>query len=164
MECYDEVFSEVPNTNKRYFASSYGYIYDMKLRKMLPIRKNARGWYDCKIWFLKERKTITIHRVIAMTFLGESNLTVNHIDGNKSNNRIENLEYQTLQEQNWHRSRYIQKGNQIPIYCKETGDIYPSIKVAGEILGIKTYSHISKQINNKYGFKSVRGFHFIKVK
>ena len=86
-----------------------------------------------------------------MTFLGESELTVNHIDGN------------TLSEQNWHRSRNIKVGNQVPIYCKETGDIYPNAKVAGEILGIKNCSHISGQINNKYGYKSVCGYHFVKV-
>lgn len=160
---YDEVFSPVPNTNNRYYASSYGYIYDNKLKKILPTRKNKRGWYDCKIWFNDVRKTINVHRVIAMTFLGESSLTVNHIDGNKSNNAVENLEYMTLVEQNWHRSRDIQAGNQIPVYCKETGDIYPSSKVAGEILGIKTYERISRQANNEYGYKSVCGYHFIKV-
>ena len=160
---YNEVFIAVPNTHNRYYASSYGYIYDMKLKKVLPTRKTKRGWYDCKIWFNGIRKTINIHRVIAMTFLGESELTVNHIDGNKSNNAIENLEYMTLSEQNWHRSRDIKVGNQVPIYCKETGDIYPNAKVAGEILNIKNYSHISGQINNKYGYKSVCGYHFVKV-
>ena len=81
--------------------------------------------------------------------MGESELTVNHIDGNKSNNAIENLEYMTLSEQNWHRSRDIKVGNQVPIYCKETGDIYPNAKVAGEILGIKIAAiSLVKQIIN----------------
>lgn len=163
MNNFDEVFSEVPNTNKRYYASSYGYVYDMKLKKVLPTRKTKRDWYDCKIWFGNIRKTINVHRVIAMSFLGENDLTVNHIDGDKSNNRVENLEYQTLQEQNWHRSREIHAGNQVSVYCQETGDIYPNAKVAGEILGIKWYNHISGQINNKYGYKSVCGYHFTKV-
>jgi len=40
---------------------------------------------------------IAIHRIIAVTFLGdppnEEQNTVNHIDGNKENNRVENLEW-----------------------------------------------------------------------
>ena len=38
-------------------------------------------------------KQYSEHRLIALTFLGESDLTVNHKDGNKLNNNIDNLEY-----------------------------------------------------------------------
>lgn len=157
---HDEVFMAVPNTNDRYYASSFGYVYDTKLNKILPIRKTNRGWYDCKIWFGTIRKNIKLHRVIAMTFLGESNLTVNHIDGNKANNNIENLEYMTLIEQNWHRSRELYRGNQVPIYCVETGDIYPNAHVAAEILGFKDHSHIGRVAKGEYGYKSTYGYHF----
>ena len=98
-----------------------------------------------------------------MAFVGNSKLSVNHIDGDKSNNRIENLEYMTLEEQNWHRSRVSHAGYQYPVYCIETGDIYPNARVAGEILGIKCSEHISKVINKRYGFKTVHGYHFLKA-
>lgn len=159
----DEVFSAVPGTNQRYYASSYGYVYDMKTKKNVPLRKTNRGWFDCKIWFGDRRRTINVHRVIALTFLGESDLTVNHIDGDKANNAVENLEYMTLAEQNVHRSRVLGRGNQIPIYCVETGDIYPNSRVAMEILGLKDSSHIGNVANNKYGYKSAYGYHFKKV-
>lgn len=162
-EQYDEVFMEVPDTNKRYWASTKGYIWDMKLGKKVPTRKTKRGWYDCKIWFNGIRKTINIHRVILLTYYGPSKLTGNHIDGNKANNDLDNLEYMSLKEQNWHRSRELNRGNQNPIYCVETGDIYPNAKVAAEVLKIGDYSYISAVVNNKYGFKSVKGYHFIKV-
>lgn len=36
-----------------------------------------------------------IHRLVASSFIGECDLEVNHKDGNKNNNRVENLEYVT---------------------------------------------------------------------
>jgi hypothetical protein len=40
----------------------------------------------------------TIHRLVALVYLGQSTLTVNHIDGNKLNNHFSNLEYCTIQD------------------------------------------------------------------
>lgn len=44
-------------------------------------------------------------------FVGMSDLTVNHKNGNKEDNSIENLEYMTRKEQNIHRSNTLKVGN-----------------------------------------------------
>ena len=105
----EEVWKEVPNTGGRYEASTFGNIYDNKLNKPVPYMKHKRGWLRCHIWINGERKTIGVHRVIMLTFCGESDLTVNHIDGNKENNRLDNLEYATIAENNEHKSKVLKK-------------------------------------------------------
>ena len=54
-------------------------------------------WYiTTPLYIAGQRKTHTIHKLVAEAFLGPANgRTVNHKDGNKQNNRLENLEYMT---------------------------------------------------------------------
>lgn len=46
----------------------------------------------------EKKKTIKVHKLVANAFLGKSNLQVDHIDRNKLNNKLNNLEYVTPKE------------------------------------------------------------------
>lgn len=99
------------------------------------------------------RSTKKVHRLVATAFLGEEkDLSVNHIDSNRSNNRIENLEWVTHLENIQHarkNNRYpkltlssIHKGrlkevNSKKVICTESGKIYNSIREASIQLKIK---------------------------
>ena len=83
-------------------------------------------------------------------FVGISTLTVNHKDGNKENNSINNLEYMTVQEQNIHRSKVLKRGNRKKIICLENNKIYETIKDACNDLDIQyNASHISSVCKHK---------------
>lgn len=151
----------IPNTNNRYYATSDGHIYDTKFNKFIAENYTQRGWLQCHIWMNDVRITINVHRLIMYAFYGICSLTVNHKDGNKRNNSIDNLEYATCQEQNLHRSNVLKVGNRKKVICLENNKVYETIKEACEDLNIKyTNSHISEICKHKYGFKSSHGYHF----
>ena len=56
-----------------------------------------------------KNKTIKVHRLVIDAFKGKSDLTVDHIDGNKLNNSLDNLQYLTREEN-------LIKSIAIPIY------------------------------------------------
>lgn len=66
--------------------------------KKLKLINQSNGYL--KINLIKDgiQKTKLVHRLIAQSFLGDSDKTVNHINGIKTDNRIENLEWVTLSE------------------------------------------------------------------
>lgn len=84
-----------------YYVSTDGEVFSKITHKQLkPIRK-SNGYYKINI-YVEKYKFIQpyIHRMVAETFLDDysNDLTVNHIDENKSNNKLSNLEMTTLKE------------------------------------------------------------------
>lgn len=61
------------------------------------------GGYELVHMWIDGRNTIRqVHRLVMHAFCGPSKLQVNHIDGNKQNNCLENLEYCTPAQNRWH--------------------------------------------------------------
>jgi len=89
-----EIYKEItgyPN----YQASNLGNIKSMKKGFVLSPIETKAGYYIVNLYQDKKRKTMYVHQLICMAFLGfipdGHRLECDHIDNDKANNRLDNL-------------------------------------------------------------------------
>lgn len=80
-----------------YMISDNGQIYSMITNRYLKPFKNPQGYCLVDISVNHVSYTRQLHRLVAITFIPNPDQleTVNHKDGDKSNNRVDNLEWMT---------------------------------------------------------------------
>lgn len=88
-------------------AESYGGRKWLRPSTVIKQRHNCQGYLLVNLSDGKRYKTVAVHRLVALAFLGPHpiGITVNHKDGDKNNNTIENLEYCTMAENLQHALR-----------------------------------------------------------
>jgi hypothetical protein len=91
-----EVWKDITGYECHYKISNYGNVKSIKKGKEFILCKSVgtSGYRINSLCINSNVKTLMIHRLVAETFIGNSNgMQVNHIDGNKLNNNVSNLEY-----------------------------------------------------------------------
>ena len=127
----EEIWKAIDGTLNRYEISNKGHV--RKDGKICRIGLN-KGYMQVSIAFIFGRRTMEVHRLVIAYFSNVpknyNKLQVNHKDGNKRNNCIENLEWVTPKENQQHRIRVLDKGmngSKNPMYGK-SGTLSPVFK------------------------------------
>lgn len=159
----EEIWRDIPNY-KGYQASNLGKIRthnkttytdmhgirhwkDRVLKQKITKSTSRKNRYDARVelWKDGKHKTFLVARLIGVTFLGESNLTINHIDGNSLNNNVNNLEWVSIKEN-------IQKGFENGLY--PTKRIKLTNKKTKESMEFYSLSKCSKYMGKNKGYIS----------
>lgn len=89
------ILKDVVGYEGLYQVSDTGQIYSLISNKYLKQRHYKNGYMHIDLHKNKESKTFLVHRLVAIAFLENPNNLpqVNHIDGDKTNNNLNNLEW-----------------------------------------------------------------------
>ena len=144
-----------------YYVTKDGRIFSKKSNKFLSLCKDKIGYVGVCLSNNGFFKRMTIHRIVAKAYLENINgyKEVNHIDGNKSNNNIDNLEWCTRSQNIKHAHKIGLRRNYLagyPLIKKvidtETGFVYDSPKEAAKDKSINLqtlYGYLSGHYKNK---------------
>ena len=140
----EEIFKPIPNFDG-YEISNYGRVISYKNKKPreMTISKYSNGY--CFVSLSKNGivKTYSVHRLVMTTFNPVENmehLEVNHLDCDKTNNRIDNLEWVTPKENREYRDKlkHTPKAKTIEVTMLGTGEklYFNSITECAEYYGV----------------------------
>ena len=98
----NETWKDILGTT--YGISSIGRVYNSATDTMLKPFPNNNGYLMVDIFHNTVKERVAIHRLVARYFIPnpEAKDFVNHIDGNKQNNKVDNLEWVTPSENSQH--------------------------------------------------------------
>lgn len=99
-----EIWKPISGLEDRYEVSTLGRVKSIRNNLIMKPQKRQHGYLGVQLHGFKDTnrgmKTFSIHRLVAEAFIPNPNncLEVNHIDEDKTNNRVENLEWVTHEE------------------------------------------------------------------
>lgn len=149
--------------------SDEGKIRYKNTGRILRGHVNSSGYLD--VWLTHTERRL-VHRLVMESFIGPPpfpNAQVNHIDCDRLNNRLENLEWCTPSENiRWgvtHGNIEPMKGlikateiNRKPVRIIETGQIFNSLQACANYLGV-TRGNISRVLTGERKGQRIHGYH-----
>jgi len=160
MGTQQEIWKAVADSNGIYYISSHGQVKSYKCGREKLMKYALYGGYAYVHLSLQggQSKLKTIHRLVAQAFISnpENKPQVNHKDGNKLNNCVDNLEWATAKENSQHawdmglfesKRLAISKHHSKPVIDITTGKKYGSLKLACTDIGESYNCHQLRHFN-----------------
>lgn len=141
------MWKDIKGYEDLYQISDDGHVRRIFKGGRTKLLKNREGlYYTVCLSKNCQKHSISIHRLVAEHFLDkpEGKCEVNHKDGNKWNNNVENLEWVTQKENTNHAIKVLGKNpwgkeaRKVKCFDKYTGElvaIYPSVSEAARSTG-----------------------------
>ncbi len=119
-----------------YEVSNLGNVRRIKTGKLLS-QQNSNGYKTVTLWENGKEKTKYVHRLVAIAFLeqSESKNEVNHKDGNRSNNCLDNLEWVTASENILHGYKTLERK---PIGARKNYEKKSDMRLNLKLFRVKT--------------------------
>ena len=125
-----------------YQASSEGMVVNKNTGKILQAAPDGSGYMTVCLCKHGSQYPRRVHRLVAEAFLeqpSDKEWQVNHINGNKRDNRLENLEYVSPGDNMRHAYanglNHYEGYNETPIRIIETGEVYKSQAECARAIG-----------------------------
>lgn len=156
----NEIWLPVVGYDGIYEVSNFGRVKSIRFGKTKVMKQsNSHGYKTVELCVDRHRDCQRVHRLVAFAFIPnnapDTKIFINHKDGNRSNNHVDNLEWCTASENIEHAYRVLQvaprptyqsQPNQIKIIEENSGVEYFSIREASRQLNIKRDT-IKRSIN-----------------
>ena len=129
--------------------------------KILKLAANKTGYLTVNLSKNGIVRTCSIHRLVSTAFLPKSDnkFQVNHLDEDKTNNTVENLEWCTAKENVNYGTRNKRTAEKLqkPVLCVELNQIFPSLTDAARQLRLNV-GNLGSVLTGRY--KTTGGYHW----
>lgn len=145
-----------------YTIDIFGNVTRVKDNKEMSQQINKFGYANVSLCKDGKQKQHKVHRLIAQAFIPnpQNKEQVNHIDGDKRNNVVWNLEWCTPKE-NVHHAINTKLRSEQPIMIVETGEVFRNPYVCADAIGGNAQD-IYRCLRGKT--KTHKGFHYKETK